>query len=712
MTTEIDIGEDFGTMNINDDNIPVYKYNGVYYAVFNLKGRGQAFVSFIIEDNGHGIFYRINKSSTSPDDLADKIDYSKQLPENITTVTFGPEGDVILDTTKAIEMSSATPEAKRRSPTPVPQAFSPPVSDEANAPRKNLIYDDEFGYYKLEGEYTPRDASGNILGDSQAQKLELELKPELAFEEPPALAVSHPDYDDSDSDTEEDFFQQFLAVERPTNIKTVVGVNVQTIEVNVNQVRDLLVKSDNEFLNSSQGQFLVNMNKIAQARRQHDTIGKKILRMKGLPEWIVPTVIGGFAHISSEQRAFNDIKPEPFKLTQETGSCMLSLDPVVPPMYTGFSMDTDKHDEIPGSWLKTRKDFMVKVAFQKNPRDERSRVETVNLPGNLYESRINLSKDADERVREQQRSSMNSKKVSSSRSSMYVTILTVPKAVRGVEVAMVGSTSKIASINGLIFRTPGNSFKPISKAEFQDRVPVECSSAEKHLITLENVLNKAYPTVEHILQRSNLNSRNIHDYLRVLKLYMYERNDLTAADWKAIGRHIAKEIKKEAEVDWATPHSEKVLKLSRAAQALPNLITPVDNGKYELCLAEQQYLAEVDIDSIMLHDVAPGVPTPLTVNTLRFNSIVNDEVHGLLFWNDVTKQFYTVPEYNRQQHYQLITKLRRNLERSGDEISCENLKLSLTDLQRQLWESNKGMLEHLRLKLERSNVVSSATFAG
>jgi len=707
--TEIEIDKAFELIAFKNENIPIYKHEGNYYVVFNYQDT-EGYLAFKLAGDADNIEYEINPlASPLP---GNKIDYAKlPLMEGITTMTFGADGTAHLDITKAMEIPTVPVDTLTPVDTPVLQE-APPVMN-AEGPQQqeeeNLyiprMVDGQFYLPPLPESYIPESAG------TPTEQPVVETKPrvvETASAKPTGVKVTlttqaqfmpEPEGVDEPEDDLDDFLADLFAVGEITAMETVRGTKVQTLEINVNSIKSLLSQTENEFLNEVQNRFIVNMNKIAQLRRENDTIGKTILNIKGLPSWMVPVVEGEFKPV---EKATEQVTHDVFQLTAQPDSCQLILDQQIPPMYSSYEMDTDK-DNIPGSWLKTRTDFTVNAAY-KNPD---GKFTSLKLPGNNYQATIQLTESAMNRMLEQQAKILRKPQSRGcARPSMYVRLLTVPKAIKSVDINLVG-TERVATINGFIIREPGSSSKPISSKE--QVVKISCKSTEAHRSTLENTINSVYPTVDRLLGESTITATNTHAYLNMLKWYQYERNDVTLSDWKIIGKMIKKNLSSERlDLIWAAKHSRKISDLSRAKFTEEKKMIPADNGKYQLCVDLQKYMDEIKDMDIQIPSTTPSESTELTVKTPRYNNITNDPVHGLLFRSDVTGKFYTAEAYKRQLRHQLWSRIRDNLESEKATVSCDTLKLILKDLEHYRWQTTKGMLENLKIKLTGTNLVSSS----
>lgn len=738
----MEIDHDFELIHIKDEHIPIYKYAGNYYVIFNTDGQ-ESYLAFRPSGTADDIKYSINKSAEKLP--GDKIDYSNfPSMEGITTIIFGADGTAHPEITKATDIGWQTkmvvPSNAPMWPQP-PVAALPPPSESPNIyiPASPSTWIPGMGY---DGIYNPASPtyvppptppikaikeSAAPIGVTVTTDQE---QPQEAAEDAkqPAVGVTvtteqetaqeleqpeMPDGQDEPSEDLDDFLSDLFAVGEITAMKTVLGTKVQTFEVNMNSIKSLLNKTENEFLNEVQSRFIVNMNKIAQIRRENDTIGKTILNIKGIPSWMVPVVSGEFTRV---ERANAQVSADAFQVNTQPDSCSLALDQPLAPLYTSFSMDTDKNEDLPGSWRKTRTDFTVNAAHITKDRDGKTRIEQIKLPGNTYQTSINLTEAAINRMKEQQSKLLRKSQAQTSRSaciprpSMYVRLLTVPKAIKSIEIDLVG-TERVASINGFITRAPGTSSKPISVSERY--IPLACKSTEAHRVTLEKAIDVFYPSIGSLIEDSIIKASNAHAYLNMLKWYQYDRNDLTLENWKAIGKSIKKNLSDVVLSSvWASRHSNRVGQLKRVKYTPQKQITPADNGKYQLCVDLNGYMADVKsaLDNLKIPSTSPAEPTELSLKTLRYNNITNDPVHGLLFRSDVTGQFYTAEAYKRQLRHQLWTRLQENLKgTSATAASCDTLKLILTDLENYRWQTTKGILDNLKIKLSSSNLVSSAT---
>ncbi len=649
MSTVID--KDFGVIII-DDNPPIYKYFGNYYVLID-----DQYLAFRPVGEQDDINYTIIDNAPVP--FNSKIDYSKSVPmQGITSIMFGQDGNnPNLENAQLITMPiPALPAAA----TPLAAEPEPSIGSSAATPEPAIAPDTES---------EPEADDGEVL-----------------------------DINEEDLD---DILDMFAAGE-VTNITMVRGIQVQTFDVNVTRIKSLLETSDNEFLNEVQSQFLINMQKIAEQRSKNATVGQLMLNVKGLPNWIVPVVKGAWTPV---ERAYEEVKQDSFQVETTPGACNMTLDLVNEPLYTGYAMDTDRVNDLPGSWRKSRTDFTVNAAYMETDRTGSSSMRLIKLPGNSYETNIKLTETAVNRI-------LNNR---NKNASMYARMITLPKSISSIDVDLIG-TERTASVVGLLVRAPGSSTKALSST--QDKfVELKCSSMTSHKSVLEQVLTEVYPSVDQVINGwADTDNVFTEDFFKLFKKYQYDRADLTKANWSQIGEIIKRNLKAIATDDWATQHTETVNRFKRVKDLEPKDMQPADNGKFILKSLLDDYLVDIQGLDTALPEAQPGTPVKLTVNNARYNSIMLDPVHGLVFRSvgegRDTGKFYTADEYRKQLRYQLMQRLQVNLdaaesERSG--MTSETLRLILADLETYRWTANKGILDSLKIKLTTSNTVASST---
>ena len=675
-STVLDIDNDFGAIIIDVNNTTIKKYFGNYYVLI-----GDQYLAFRPAGDGDEIQYMIMDNAPAPPNS--KIDYSKLgTMQGITSIMFSRDGiDAInpnLEIAESLTMpvSSGSPQVQVQVQVQQPEQPQPPQPEQLQPT-------------------TEPDLESPTLGSEEADQEDQEVQEESYPSEPEADDGEVLDVDESDFD---DMFDMFAAGEvQVTNMVTVRGVQVQTFDINVSRIKSLLESSDNEFLNEVQSQFLINMQKIAEQRRKNPTVGQLMLNVKGLPNWILPVVKGSWTTV---ERAYAPVKQDSFKVETTSSSCNIALDLVNEPLYTGYSMDTDKRDELPGSWRKSRTDFTVNAVYEETDKTGSSFMRLIKLPGNSYETNIKLTETAMNRI-------INNR---NKNSSMYARMITLPKSISSIDVDLIG-TGRTASVSGLLVRAPGMSAKALSSTH-DKFVELKCTSSESHQSTLEQVLTDTYPSVDQVIggwqDKDNVLTQ---DFFKLLKQYKYDRADLTRANWSSIGDIIKRNLKSLVDEDWATKHTETVKTFTRTRDLEPKEMQAADNGKFMLKTLLDEYLRINDTD-IKLPEAMPGTPVNLTVNNARYNSIMMDPVHGLVFRSDVTGKFYVADEYRTQLRYQLMQRLQVNLDMAEHEkssMSSETLRLILTDLESYRWTANKGILDSLRIKLSTSNTVASST---
>jgi hypothetical protein len=668
-STVIDIDKAFKVIII-DANIHIDKYFGNYYVLID-----DQYLAFRPVADGDYIQYMILDNAPAPPNS--KIDYSKLgTMQGITSIMFSQDG---------INATNPNLDIDEPLTMPTPLMVSIPALEYEPA---------------LEPVLEPEPAL-----DEPAP----EPAPELALEPAPEydpLTVAEPDEADDGEvlDVDEsdfgDIFDMFAAGEVTVDkMVRISGVELQRVDVNLSLIKSLLEKTDNEFLNEVQSQFLINMQKIAEQRSKNTTVGQLMLNVKGLPNWIVPVVKGSWTTV---EHAYAEVKQDSFQVETTSSSCNITLDLVNEPLYTGYSMDTDKMDGLPGSWRKSRTDFTVNAVYEATDKKGSSFMRLIKLPGNSYETKINLTETAINRI-------INNR---NKNASMYARMITLPKSISSIDVELIG-TGRTASVSGLLVRAPGMSAKPLSSTH-DKFVELKCTSSKSHQSTLEKVLTEVYPSVDQVIggweDKDNVFTE---DFFKLLKQYKYDRADLTKANWSRIGDIIKRNLKSLVDEDWATKHTETVKKFKRTRDLEPKEMQAADNGKFMLKTLLDEYLRINDTD-IKLPEAMPGTPVQLTGNrnNARYNSIMMDPVHGLVFLSDVTGKFYVADEYRKQLRYQLIQRLQVNLDMAEHEklsMTSETLGLILTDLEYYRWTANKGILDSLRIKLATSNTVASST---
>ena len=656
-STVIEIDKVFKVIII-DVNTHIYPYFGNYYVLID-----DQYLAFRPVGDGDNIEYMIIDNAPEPPNS--KIDYSKSATmQGVTSIMFSRDGTNALNPNLDISEPLTMPALEFE---PAPAPATPELEPATVAP--------------------------------VAPELELELEPALELEPIPELELEQQTAAESEADDGEvlDMDDDFdLFAEGEVQVTTVRGRQVQTFDININSIKSLLVKSDNEFINDVQSQFLINMQKIAEQRRKNTTVGQLILNVKGLPNWIVPVVKGSW---TSVERAYAQVKQDSFKVETTSSSCNIALDLVNEPLYTGYSMDTDKIDDLPGSWRKSRADFTVNAVYEK---PGSSFMRLIKLPGNSYETKIKLTETAINRI-------VNNR---NKNASMYARMITLPKSISSIDVELIG-TGLTASVSGLIVRAPGMSAKPLNSTK-DKFVELKCTSRMSHQATLENVLTEVYPSVDQVIG-SWVDKDNVftEDFFKLLKQYKYDRADLTKANWSRIGDIIKRNIKSLVDDDWATKHTEIVKQFKRTRDLEPKQMQAADNGKFMLKTLLEEY-NRINDTGLKLPEAMPGTPVKLTINNARYNSIMMDPVNGLVFLSDVTGKFYVADEYRKQLRYQLMQRLQVNLDMAEHEklklsMNSHTLGLILADLDYYRWTANKGILDSLRIKLSTNNTVASST---
>ena len=291
----IDIDNDYNVI-IVDHNAPIYKYYGNYYIFID----DDQYLAFKPDGDQDSITYTIlTQAPVPPSPYGNKIDYSKSLTTlGITSILFTQAGnteqEINPDLEKAQEfpvdlntnmLPSPSPPQREPEPAPEPVAAVPvaaaaepavPMSD--IAPILELLPEESA----VQASAAPAADQPQIPDDGVEGLNADEIDGEVVME------LKEDDLDE--------FLKMFGAGE-VTKIATVRGVQVQTFDVNLNSVKNLLGKTDSEFLNDVQNQFLINMQKIADLRLKNQTVGQFILNVKGLPNWIVPVVNGSLTAV-------------------------------------------------------------------------------------------------------------------------------------------------------------------------------------------------------------------------------------------------------------------------------------------------------------------------------------------------------------------------------------------------------------------------------
>ena len=469
-----------------------------------------------------------------------------------------------------------------------------------------------------------------------------------------------------------------------------MGVKISTYDI-INNIKSLLNPTDNDSLNESQGNFLTCLNKIAEKYKENDTIGKILVNMKGLPTWITPEVVGSF---KMSDNVSEKVQSDAFNITQTESGCNIDLDNVLPPLYTGYLMNTDRSKDLPGSWRKSHRDYTVNAIFK--PTVNSNQKTKIKLPGNIYNTVIHLTDSAQRRVDES--------KVSKT-SSIYSRILTIPKSIRSIDLELDG-TSRKANITGLYMNDSSVSDKYI---------PLKCTDKQTHQSAIIDVLDKYYPSIDTVLKKhSELGklSTNILPFLYVLKHYYYERNNITLDNYKTIGSIISNNLKPLEYKNWHKAHS--ALMLSKFIEPrLTDKVRPADDGKYQLCLELEEYLESESVkgnrSSLSLPDINKGTSVEPSVLSERakLEPMLYDPVNGLLFQNN--GKFYTPEEYKKQMRYELYSMMKANLIPEKGGMSCNTLELALKALEHYRLNSHKGILDNLKIKLSSDTKEPSAT---
>ncbi len=736
----MELDTDFELIAIKDENIPIYTYAGSYYVVFPSApelGAGPGYLAFRPTGTADDISYIVNREAV-PLPIAGKIDYSK-LPtlEGITTMIFGANGTAHPKISSAIDVAAPLPVASQ-------QWYTQPPAIQDGGPGREFMSPTYIpnggpGREFMSPTYIPPTPIAPAVQAARAvqEARAVEATPavpmpeqmpipeqmpastmHIVVEDEPEPEIQIPEPEDVHEEDMDDFLADLFAVGEITTMETIRGTKVQTLEININSIKTLLEKSENEFMNEVNSRFIINMNKIAQLRRENDTVGKTLLNIKGLPAWVTPIVSGEFV---ATERAYSQVNTDAFQIhapqaqAAQTQGCNMVLDRPVAPLYTSYAMDTDKEDAIPGSWRKTRTDTAVEAVYQTLDHEGKKVLSKVKLPSNEYQTSINLTEAAITRMRDQQGKSLRKQQTTrgcANRPSMYVRLLTVPKAIKNIEITLKG-TERAANINGFMVREPGATEQSVI-------VPVNCSSTESSHKVLEAAINKFYPTPKTVIERAQCG--DISSYMDVLKQHQYERNDLTVTDWKAIGKGLKLKLTMKRTADdssyggspWGISHAKKIREtMNRVVNPQAKHMRAADNDKYQLCVDLEHYMKSIADTDKTMPTTTPSEATGLTVQTARYNNITNDHVHGLLFRSDVTGKFYTASAYKQQLRHQLWSQLSAKLANAEAEAETgcrsDKMKLILTDLEHWQTQTNKGILDNLKLKLSGSGTAEASS---
>lgn len=711
----IEIDNDYSYIKINTDILEKYKtfkskeidsadriynFKENYYVLIShsVLNNEPAFIAFDAE------FNIVRDAEVLP---GYKIDYSKlSHMTDIETIMFvndeNEEMNFDLSRATPIPITSSTStdgqlSPKQLSPKPLKSLKTPlsPISQSEQS--EDLSQDDQLGQYDDQT-------------IDEVKDFESKVKVKFSSIDEKEISDDQEQEEEQQNDDFQDFLDQLMSGE-VVETKQVSGTERQTFEINPNDIKNLLKPSGNEFIDEINGRYLINMQKISEAYTHglNSSLGKLFLTVKGLPKWIMPVVNGKF---STNSAAYSALNEPSFEVISSPEACSFSLDNIIQPMYTGYQMDSDKPLELPGSWKKARTDFTI-AAFANTGKGKD--IKPIKLPGAIYNSVIKLTAEAQARL---------ATKASKS-GSMYVRMLTLPKAVKGVDIELQQAMNSI-NISGFKINkgyTLHGAFKDLTF------IPVQCKDDRSHEDYISSKLSEIIPTIDNIVETARSNT-NLASYLKLLKIYGYDRNDLSLKNYLYIGLKTSAKLKSlnlklklklKLNEDWAVTHFDTIAKFNRVLKLKPHLLIPVDNGKYNTYEQLLKYLIHVqhlkcEFNAAKSLKALEQLESLSIKKPLRTDSM-HIEANAMLFKDDLTNSYYTAENYNMLNFHRLQVKLanaltlsRETLESERLNLNLETMRLALETLEKHHKQANKGILDNLKSVLTGDNLKSSATF--
>jgi hypothetical protein len=209
------------------------------------------------------------------------------------------------------------------------------------------------------------------------------------------------------------------------------------------------------------------MQKISDEYSKHTSIGSLFLNFKGLPAIIKPVVTGKF---NENSRAYVPAAGVSFETTEKRNGCSINNSVILPPIYTGFNMESDKQEDLPGASRRARSDFTFNALMKVQTKEGVvERYKGVKLPGAVYQSEIKLTESAQARLK---------------KTGAYSRVLTMPNSIKGITINSL-YVNELLNVETLVHVM--NSIKRIQSTEIDNaRITTNVNSYYNYASKLKN----------------------------------------------------------------------------------------------------------------------------------------------------------------------------------------------------------------------------------
>lgn len=456
-------------------------------------------------------------------------------------------------------------------------------------------------------------------------------------------------------DTDDDILD--MIAEQIDDGITFEGDLLVQVTYNYHKIGDIVAEniSDPDVAKKKQ-MALVTQAKIANYKLKNRDIVLRTIRMKGLPNWIIPIVRTNPVKLQTDYVGdFRGVGEGIVDDFSEKG-CTVELEIPRPYVRSSEAMATDENLDVPGSWLTERIDYNPYVVYDFDTESQYNMVRRTE--GNKYKFDVKLTDKAKSTL------ANTRNKV---RPVVYSRLLGVPGSIASTD------TEKIHERNvrvvGLMKRNPGTSpTEPLTGKEYIYRI--DCSEG----LTYDDILKKHYKTPRQVLELYEGRLTNMTVVEKVLRTYQYDLSDLTVGDISYIAPYI-KEFPENS--TW----NKKVHPQETGDHVHHTLPTDnVDGGKFHYCNLLSEYVSRnKGKRTLKLQEktVGKGIRLPLHING------VHDDGDLYFQYGDL---WYTAEDYSRIVYNQSVRAYNNLAREMEDEkvvkLRCREFKQKLSNIKK------------------------------
>ena len=430
------------------------------------------------------------------------------------------------------------------------------------------------------------------------------------------------------------------------------NVNVENL---TNLLTDIYPDIDDEIMIKKMRVGLISMLRYFQASNTGDSMGKKILQMRGLPDWLLPIVSSqknsqlekiikyAAAADGTSGAKITYTEPEPYE-PYLAGGCNMSVDMPLPMRdYVDFMEYTGNNSASslpPGSWNKTRVDYAANVVYSTKGTRDKSTFKIRKEPGNEYQTKFELTRQYDEKI-----------KIAKKRGAAYATALTRPDSIKKVSIKNPGM-NRTAHVIGLFERISHNSTATVPLRGAGRIINIECDPEEKHAVKLESVLTDYYTenSVYNLLTAKYAGflekCHNVIPVLDLLRVYHYELGDIDIESY-AVFRKIMIDNHPAIKSSWATGHTAcmaKYYKDSIVGEEYAWKLT-ADQGITHFCEKKKAILGELEQFTVPQQRTYTDVTSGATPKPRYPCSIFRDDADRMWYYDTYSKKYYSKDDY-------------------------------------------------------------------